>query len=47
MDAVVSNFDEERWERFRSARAGADVEVGSLSLEEIFVALLGDQEAKR
>jgi ABC-2 type transport system ATP-binding protein len=46
VDAVVSNFDEERLDRFRQAHEGADVEVGSLSLEEIFVALLGDEEAK-
>ncbi len=46
VDAVVSNFDEERLERFRSSRLGADVEVGSLSLEEIFVALLGNEETK-
>ena len=47
VDAVVSNFDEERLEGFRKAHEGGDVEVGSLSLEEIFVALLGDEEAKR
>jgi ABC-2 type transport system ATP-binding protein len=47
VDAVVSNFDEERLEHFRQAHEGADVEVGSLSLEEIFVALLGNEEAKR
>jgi len=46
IEAVVSNFDEERLERFRAAHPEADVEVGSLSLEEIFVALLGDEEAK-
>jgi ABC-2 type transport system ATP-binding protein len=46
VDAVVKNFDEERLERFRSARQGADVEVGSLSLEEIFVLLLGNEEAR-
>jgi ABC-2 type transport system ATP-binding protein len=47
VDAVVSNFDDERLEQFRHAHEGADVEVGSLSLEEIFVALLGNEEAKR
>jgi len=46
VEAVVSNFDEDGIERFRSARPGADVEVRSLSLEEIFVVLLGDEEAK-
>jgi ABC-2 type transport system ATP-binding protein len=46
VEAVVSNFDEERLERFRAAHPGADVEVGSLSLEEIFVLLLGTEEAK-
>ena len=43
VDAIVSNFDEERLERFRGSHPGADVEVGSLSLEEIFVALLGEE----
>jgi len=43
VDAVVSNFDEERLERFRTSRPGTDIEVGSLSLEEIFVALLGEE----
>jgi ABC-2 type transport system ATP-binding protein len=46
LEAVVSNFDEDRLERFRQGHAGADVEVGSLSLEEVFLALLGDQEAR-
>jgi ABC-2 type transport system ATP-binding protein len=46
VEAVVSNFDEERLERFRAAHPGADVEVGSLSLEEIFVAMLGNEETK-
>jgi ABC-2 type transport system ATP-binding protein len=43
-EAVVSNFDEERMDQFRAAQAGADVEVGTLSLEDIFLALLGDKE---
>ncbi len=46
VEAVVSDFDEDRIERFRSARPGADVEVASLSLEEIFMVLLADVEAK-
>jgi hypothetical protein len=46
VEAVVSNFDEERLRPFCSAREGAEVEVDPLSLEEIFVALLGDEEAK-
>jgi len=46
VEAVVSNFDEERFDRFRADREGADVEVGSLSLEEIFVALLGREEVE-
>ena len=46
VEAVVSNFDDERLDRFRADREGADVEVGSLSLEEIFVALLGREEVE-
>lgn len=46
VEAVVSNFDEERLERFRQVHEGAEVEVGSLSLEEIFLALLGEKEAR-
>jgi ABC-2 type transport system ATP-binding protein len=46
-EAVVSDFDEERLARFRAGQLGADIEVGSLSLEEIFVALVGDEEARQ
>jgi ABC-2 type transport system ATP-binding protein len=46
VEAVVSNFDEEGLRHFCSAREGVDIEVDPLSLEEIFVALLGDEEAK-
>jgi ABC-type multidrug transport system ATPase subunit len=45
-EAIVSNFDEERLERFRGSAAIGDVEVQSLSLEEIFLALVGRREAK-
>jgi ABC-2 type transport system ATP-binding protein len=45
-EAVVSNFDEERMDQFRAANSGVDIEVGTLSLEEIFLALLGDKEPR-
>lgn len=45
-EAVVSNFDDERMDQFKAANGGVDVEVGTLSLEEIFLALLGDKEPR-
>jgi len=44
-EAVVSNFDDARLEAFRATRGLSDVEVGSLSLEEIFLAVVGEAEA--
>lgn len=40
-EAVVSNFDEAAFERFRAEAGLSDVEVGPLPLEEIFVAVAG------
>lgn len=41
-EAVVSNFSEETLGRFRDRTGAADLEVQSLSLEEIFVAVTGE-----
>jgi ABC-2 type transport system ATP-binding protein len=38
-EAIVSNFSEERLAQFALAAQGAEVEVGALSLEEIFLAV--------
>lgn len=43
LEAVVSNFDEEGLARFRAAAGARDVEVGPLSLEEIFVAVAAEE----
>ncbi len=43
-EALVTNFSDERFEAFRSRTATIDLEVASLSLEEIFVALVGRKE---
>jgi hypothetical protein len=43
LEALVSNFDEEVFERFRGASAPRDLEVASLSLEEIFVSVTTPQ----
>jgi ABC-2 type transport system ATP-binding protein len=45
-EVVVSNFDEGRVETFRASAAIANVEVQSLSLEEIFLALVGRREGQ-
>jgi len=42
-EAVVSNYDEQNFERFRSAAGTANLEVLSLSLEEIFIAVAGEE----
>ncbi len=42
-DAVVTNFDEARLEAFRAREGAADLEVGSLSLEEVFLAIVGEK----
>src|SRR5262245_38547770 len=40
-EAVVANFTEERLEDFEARTGASDVEVGALSLEEIFLAVVG------
>jgi ABC-2 type transport system ATP-binding protein len=44
-EAVVANFDEARLEAFRARGRSSDIEVGSLSLEEIFLSVAGEREA--
>jgi ABC-2 type transport system ATP-binding protein len=44
IDAVVSNFDETEFERFRQIDGVADASVEALPLEEIFVAVAGDEK---
>lgn len=44
-EALVTNFSDERFEAFRSRTGAIDLEVASLSLEEIFVAQVGRKEA--
>jgi ABC-2 type transport system ATP-binding protein len=41
VEAVVSNYDEERFARSAGHPAGGRVEVSALTLEEIFIALVG------
>ncbi len=45
-EAVVTNFDDERLADFQRRAGGVDVEVGALSLEEIFVTVCGEREAR-
>ncbi len=44
IEALVSNFDEAAFARFRSADGVVDAEASALSLEEIFVALAGGEK---
>jgi ABC-2 type transport system ATP-binding protein len=44
-EAVVSNFTEERLEAFASRTSASDVDVGTLSLEEIFLSVVGSPGA--
>ena len=44
IDAVVSNFDEAAFERFRAMDGVENVSAEPLSLEEIFVALVGEEK---
>jgi len=46
IDAVVSNFDESAFERFRAMDGVENVSAEPLSLEEIFVALAGEEKGK-
>ncbi len=43
MEAVVTNFDELAMERFRTTSGVRDVEITPMSLEEIFIAVAGEQ----
>jgi ABC-2 type transport system ATP-binding protein len=45
IDAVVSNFEDSAFERFREQDGIVDAEVSALSLEEIFLAVAGDTPA--
>jgi ABC-2 type transport system ATP-binding protein len=45
-EAIVSNFDEDRVEEFRARTGASDLEVQSLALEEIFVAVAGETGAE-
>jgi hypothetical protein len=40
-EAIVTNFSDEALAAFQARLGGSDLEVASLSLEEIFVALVG------
>jgi ABC-2 type transport system ATP-binding protein len=44
IDALVANFDDAAFERFRSAEGVVDAEAEALSLEEIFVAVAGGEK---
>jgi len=44
IDAIVSNFDETEFERFRRIDGVADASVEALPLEEIFVAVAGEEK---
>jgi len=41
-EAVVSNYDDVAFERFRSAANVSQVDVSPMSLEEIFIAVAGE-----
>jgi len=43
VEALVSNFDDGAFERFRATEGVVDAEAAPLSLEEIFVVLAGDE----
>lgn len=45
IDAVVSNFEESAFERFRNVDGVVDAEAGPMSLEEIFVAIAGAEKS--
>jgi ABC-2 type transport system ATP-binding protein len=46
IDAVVSNYDDRSFERFRQIDGVLDAEASSLSLEEIFVAVAGEEKGE-
>ena len=43
-DLVVERYDEERFESFRRGPGGRGAEAAALTLEEIFVTLVGGKE---
>ena len=47
VDAVVSNFADSSFERFRETPGVVDAEVSPMSLEEIFLAVAGEDKEKR
>lgn len=47
VEAVVSDYDEERFARSAGRPAAGRAEVSALTLEEIFVALVGDRGDRR
>lgn len=46
-EAVVTNYDDLAFERFRDTAKVASAEVSPMSLEEIFIAVAGEQEGAR
>lgn len=47
IDAVVSNYDGPAFERFRATEGVVDAEVAAMSLEEIFVSVVGEEKRRR
>ncbi len=47
VDAVVSNFADSSFERFQETPGVVDAEVSPMSLEEIFLAVAGEDREKR
>ncbi len=46
IDAVVSNFDESAFARFRAMDGVDDATAEALPLEEIFVAIVGEEKRR-
>ena len=46
IDAIVSNFDEAAFERFRAIDGVEDATVEALPLEEIFLVVAGEEKEK-
>ncbi len=47
VDAIVSNYDDLSFERFRSTDGVVDADVAPMSLEEIFLAVAGESSAEK
>ena len=45
IEAVVANYEDEAFERFRKVDGVVDAEASALSLEEIFLAVAGEAAA--